>query len=243
MGAEDAEVASSQAFSQILTTNSPFSAAKGAPAAARASRFSTPSPRSRWGSRQFSYPFSSRPFGHPGLEVNGKVQTPDKRRDPSFPPPSPRRSEGRYISILYFNLSPKQSRTQIWGKREKDWGQGIRYDHGEACAQLLSETKVLTEHGDILRLVLLICFPVVAPLCSAQNSGLQRLRESLWRQGSWGSRPFPCKSEDCANARLASLFSQETPLSGVGQVLWLPRSLFRNFLETSEKKSPTLVFV
>lgn len=27
-------------------------------------------------------------------------------------------------------------------------------------AQLLSETKVLTEYGDILRLVLLTCFPV-----------------------------------------------------------------------------------
>lgn len=191
LGAEDAEVASSQAFSQIRPTNSPFPAAKGAPAAARASRVSTPSPRSRWGSRQFSYPFSCRRFGHPGPEVNGKVQAPDKRRDPSLPPPSPRRREGRYISILYFNLSPKQSRTQICGKREKGWDQGIRYDHGAACAQLLSETKVLTEHGDILRLVLLTCFPVVAPLCSAPNSGLQRLRESLWRQGCWGSRQFP----------------------------------------------------
>lgn len=134
VGAEDAEFASSQASSQIRPTNSLFPAAKGALAAARASRVTTPSPRSRWGSRQFSYPFSSRRFGHPGPEVNGKVQAPDKRRDPSLPPPSPRRREGRYISILYFNLSPKQSRTQICGKREKGWDQGIRYDHGETRA-------------------------------------------------------------------------------------------------------------
>ena len=72
MGAEDAEAASSQAFSQIRPTSSPFPAAKGAPAAALASRLSTPSPRSRWGSRQFSYPFSACCFGQPGPEVKEK---------------------------------------------------------------------------------------------------------------------------------------------------------------------------
>ena len=72
VGAEDAEAASSQAFSQIRPTSSPFPAAKGAPAAALASRLSTPSPRSRWGSRQFSYPFSACCFGQPGPEVKEK---------------------------------------------------------------------------------------------------------------------------------------------------------------------------
>lgn len=112
LGAEDAEVASSQAFSQIHPTNSPFPAAKGAPAAARASRVSTPSPRSRWGSRQFSYPFSCRRFGHPGPEVNGKVQAPDKRRDPSLPPPAPVDAKvvifPFYISICHRNKAARR---------------------------------------------------------------------------------------------------------------------------------------
>lgn len=90
VGAEDAEVASSQAFSQISPTNSPFSAAKGSPAAARASRFSTPSPRSRWGFPAVFLSFLLPPLRAPWTRgEREKPKPPDKRRDPSFPAPQP----------------------------------------------------------------------------------------------------------------------------------------------------------
>lgn len=121
MGAEDAEAASSQAFSQIRPTNSPFPAEKGAPAAARASRLSAPSPRSRWGSRQFSYPFSARCFGQPGPEVKEKSKPQTNAGTPRSLPAAPVDAKA-VLYPFYISICPRNKAARRSAGREKRAG-------------------------------------------------------------------------------------------------------------------------